>query len=354
MGRFLNSITSDSGDDTVPLIIVLTDENSKSTTFRLNASPAQASEYLALNNIQIKPVESAGIKLIDDLVDFILLPLDSKEFEKRLDIAKIENFDLGVDEFLSSIVYDLSSRFRTCAVSLDASPFPSSSNIANDEVTKAVSCILQLQQQKFGLVSKLAPSLGSESILPIYNQFDGEISSYLSNRRNIDRLLFENYPGLVGNPLVNPSLLSTLAIIDKKICYIPPRSVSLWCMNAAGVVGHSFPLECTKGTKEKTNLTTYSLTKQNGTCFLDVRKVSLSLSGSVVSVEGKSGYNIVNESSVAPLINAKTPRYAAGVVVLRDAGNEFEITIPIRIHLDFTTPKSDTGYLLVANNIKIF
>lgn len=342
MHRFYNSITSDSGSDTIPLIIELTDATSSdSTIFRIKVSPAQASEYLSLRKIEIKPVESAGLKLVDDLVDFILLPLDQSECAKRLKAAQTENIDLDIDDLLSSNVVDLGSRFRTCAVSLDASPFPSSSNIAIDEVSKAVSCIEQLQKQKFGLVSKLAPTLGSDNILPIFNQFDGEIKSYLSNRRKIDCLLFENYPGLFGNPLVNPSLLSTLAIIDKKICYVPPRNVYLSCGNAAGAVGRKFPLASTDG---KTDLSKHSITKQNGTRFLDVRNVSLSLNGKEVLVVGKTNYNVVNESSVAPLVNAETPRYAAGDVVLRDTGDEFEISIPVRIHLDFTTPKSDKGY----------
>jgi hypothetical protein len=337
-------------DNLVNVAFIMTDSLGKESRFTFVASPAQAAEYHSLPLSKILPVESSGFALILDIVAFVLMSMSAAEREKNLRNARKEanDVDMSMDYFFAQSISDFEPRFRTCAVSLNSSPFASSANIAIEEVKKAVSSIERMQTQKFGVVGKLAPSLGSDNILPIYKQFEGEISSYLSNKRDINRLLLENYPCPSASPLVNECCLSTLAKINKKNCYIPPRHASFACGVAGGTVGASFRLSVPDG---KVNLADHCLLKANGTRHLKVKNVSLTLSGQEVSVDSKTTYKFVNESSVAPLVNADTPFYAAGNAEIRDTGKEYLIDIPIKIHNDFTTKKSDSGYIHVTNSL---
>jgi hypothetical protein len=345
------TITSNSNDDSVSVIVDLTGLDNSVTSFTFEASPAQAVEYEALSNVCVYPVESSAFTLILDLADFILLPTDPSECNKRLVNARKENLDVSMDEYFKASVSDFASRFRTCAVSLDGTSFSTSSNIAIDEVDKAVSFISTIQTQSFGIVKRLAPSLGSDSVLPVLSQFQGEISSYLSNRRGIYRLLLENYPVSYNNPLLNPCQQSTLEKISKKVCYIPTRHIALGCRDSSGENCVTFKLASSK--QEKLNLLDRSITKENGRRILDVRKVFLTLNGVEFEAATKSKYNFVNESCVSPLMNAKTVRYAAGTAIVTDKGTHFKVSIPIRIHNDHTTTKSTEGYLVGDNPIDI-
>ncbi len=73
------------------------------------------------------------------------------------------------------------------------------------------------------------------------------------------------------------------------------------------------------------------------------------MNGEVIDIKTDSAeHNFVRESAAAPLVNAETPRYAAGVVSVRDMGKSYEASIPVLLHLDHTTAKSASGYYLVS------
>jgi hypothetical protein len=334
-----------SGEETVNLTMVVKDSLEKVSKFAFAASPSQAAAYRCLNAIKILPVESSGFALILDVVDFILLPLDSSLCEKKLNEKRLksEDFDLSMEQYFRNQVSEFAPRFRESAVSIDSSAFDKSSNVANEEVKKVVAWIRRLQEQKFGAVNIIAPSLGSENILPIYDCFDGEIKSYLSNHRNIHRLLLDNYP-VFTDPLVNPCRLETLRDIDKKNFYIPPRHASFECAIGDGSDGERFKLE-TLNPHEKVNLFDHSLEKGNKTRHVDVKRIVLKVNGEDVTSDSCTNFNIANESAVGALVNAETAKYSPGNVEVRDLGTEYDIGIPVKVHADFTTAKSPSGYV---------
>jgi hypothetical protein len=68
---------------------------------------------------------------------------------------------------------------------------------------------------------------------------------------------------------VNPCRLQTLAVIDKRICYVAPRNVSLVCGKLDGTAGDEFRLEETTGKeKGKVDLKKHSITKANDQVLL--------------------------------------------------------------------------------------
>ena len=314
----------------VQVFFALKDSLGKQTRFKFEASSSQAAEYQALSGVKILPVESSGFSLIVDIIDFILLPLDTAKSNKALFAACDEphELDLSMESFYANTISDFSARFRTVAVSLDSTTFETSSNVAIEEVKKAYSFITKIQEKGFGVVGNLAPSLLSDNIEPIYDQFKGEISSYLSNKRNINTLLLENYPCSSASPLVNEVCIATLGKISKSNCYIPPRHVALTCRLADGSAGVCTRLEKRDG---KPNLLGQSILKPNGTRLLDVKTVTLTLNGSEVAIPSKTRYNFCNESSVAPLVNAETAKYAGGIVEVRDLGPAYSIVVPIKL-----------------------
>jgi hypothetical protein len=320
----------------------------RTTRFVFDASPAQAETYKSLGDVKILPVESSGFSVIIDIVEFALLPFDIENCYKSLSNAreKEDDFGMSMESFFAKTIGDFEPRFRTVAVSLNSTTFESSSNVAIEEVKKAASSIECIQKQGFGVVQIIAPSLGSDNIDPIYNQFNGEVSSYLSNRRNIDRLLLDNYPPVLANPLVNAVCTETLSKINKRNCYIPPRHVKFACALADGTTGPNFRLAEADG---KGNLAAHSLVKRNGTRHLGVREVTLTLTGQQVCIPSTTNYNLCNESSVAPLVNVDTTKYAAGTAEVRDTGSKYSVNIPIRLHVDFTTKKSDSGFVRLAH-----
>ena len=114
---------------------------------------------------------------------------------------------------------DHATTFKSHAVSMTGLSFSTSSNISIEEVKHTFEPILKIKQQDFGAVDLLAPSLFADQVSSVYTQFMGESTSYPSNGRNIDNLLFKNYPGLPDQPLVNQCSLDVLDKIDKRILY---------------------------------------------------------------------------------------------------------------------------------------
>jgi hypothetical protein len=335
----------------------LVDKDQNIFTFEFEASKLQIAEYLAIPVINVMPVESSGYKLFSNLMEF-LYPQSDVEWNARLEKAQESNPLLDSRSFIHHLINDFGSTFKTRAVSIGGPGFDNASNISIEEVKLAVKAIKPLQVQSFGTVDLLAPNLYAEQILAVYNQFDGEMSSYTSNRRNISTLLFENYPGLLHSPLVNPCSLDVLDKIDKRMFSIPPRVVDMYCRMDDDNT-HHFRLDNHPG---KTDLKEYSKTKKNGTRFLDATSLKFSLKTGTEDFESSCQYNFANISSVSPLVNADTLKYRAGNAVVREVehggdrpvdveqdvptGKYYSVTIPVKEPIDFTTKKSDEGYVI--------
>jgi hypothetical protein len=122
-------------------------------------------------------------------------------------------------------------------------------------------------------------------------------------------------------------------------------------MLSDGTTGPNFRLAEADG---KVNLAAHSLVKRNGTRHLGVREVTLTLTGQQVCIPSTTNYNLCNESSVAPLVDVDTTKYAAGTAEVRDTGSNYFVNIPIRLHVDFTTKKYNSGFVRLAKQLPLF
>ena len=174
----------------------------------------------------------------------------------------------------------------------------------------------------------------------MFDKAQAEIMSYISNRRDLRRLLIAAYPPSEKSPLIVQSvkdLPETMHVID-------PCDVSVHIQKGNSMV--EVPLQ--KG-KEKTNLVQHC-SRQKGCRFLIVKGISVkTANGKVVTHQIKTlKYVFANEKRVSPLVNAETAIFQAGFVSIKKSDNGLLINIPIAEHLDITTPKSASGYLSLS------
>jgi hypothetical protein len=226
----------------------------------------------------------------------------------------------------------------------------------------------------------LAGSLLYTQISNIVDGFCGEIKSYISNGRVLDKVLFLNFGSQdLEESLINPFRDTVKTTIDKKIYCLDPKTVKL--IVDFGGNEKSIPLAHTSN-GEKANLAEFAKRKTNGTRYLDIK--AFSFHGN--RIDHRMQYNFANERNVSNIINPDTPQYCCGFVSIgikstvlhhkpphpapkkpkgvKGKGTSkfykgiekietLDIRIPVSEHLDITTAKSKEMYVysFISNDI---
>jgi hypothetical protein len=303
-------------------------------------------------DVFVVPAISSGlqqIQLIMEFTSFLMKSEDDKQSLLDNHFEKNPECLFDIEEFVKSKIDDILGGFSSLGVSIgNATAFPKGSNVKKVEVERSLLHVKSLEQSNVGIFSRLAPSLKATQVAEVVKRFSGTVKSYISNRRDINKLLFQKcFSSDSRNALFNPFRVSVMAEINQHMLYIDPVDVLLCVEMEDGVIKD---VELLKN-GVKPDLSLFSRTKENGTKYLDIKRVKIctkrtnNRNSTFADFWNRPfEYNLANESALNPLLNPDAVVYNAGFVSVRKVGSEYALDIPITAHLTITAPKTDSRY----------
>ena len=320
-------------DDSVEILITIQSPNDEGESiFSFSASKRQAALYVLLGNrnqIKILPTESFGsISSIESLIEFLHSMMDADLRKRKIDLANrklVESSQVTEDDFISNAVEAISSGSFSFSVSLIGEEVKGP--ILVGEVLACLPFYTSFQNAEVGFYQKFVIDLDSTQILHLARGFKGEIESYFTSKRSIDKLLFKNHGFEMKSALHSNYGSNVLKAIDKKICVFPQTHVSLRvsCSSAESGGDTSKVVKLQTAT-DKEDLKKHLIRKPNGKNYLVVESVSID---GVHTIDRNVKYLFPTQRSVSPAIDAETMIYHAGYVSVRLVANKFQVEIPI-------------------------
>jgi len=327
---------------TVSLVHPNADWITKFTLVQTKSQIAVLRMLQKLDWLKVYAIPSSSVTCVTDVVDFYATVMDAASMENTVaKLQKKQTSEVTARDFVLRSMEKVSELLNNMGVSFHNSvSFKDGCNIKNTEVLSILAFLSRLKTKEFGIYDIVAARLLATQHLNVFDVFSGNIKSYISNGRNVDKILFSSYGGTQEKPLVNLYKADNVVKFRHDTFCIDSTKASL--IIDAGF-GMPVVVSLNVGGK-KVDLAQYSRKKENGATIIDIVGVHINDNGlRQYTIPVKKEYVLANIKNVNALTNAETVVIEAGFLSFKLEGELLELTIPLHEHRDLFTVKSHDG-----------